>query len=96
MIVMQYTFQIKQGKFYEALELAKDGRKNIWPNITSRIYSSNIGPMNTIIIENEFNDLAEQRKQAERVGAKEEWDPWVEKWFKLVTGPSKNVVWNLE
>jgi hypothetical protein len=93
---MQYTFQIKHGKFYEALELAKEGRKNIWPTITSRIYSSNIGPMNTIVIENEFNDLVEQRKQAELISAKEEWDPWAEKWFKLVTGSSKNVVWNVE
>ena len=96
MIVMQYTFQIKPGKFYEALELAKDGRKNLWPDITSRIYSSNIGPMNTIIFENEFNDIAEQRKHMEQVVAKEEWGPWAERWFELVTGPHKNVVWNLE
>ena len=44
MIVMQYTFQIKPGKFDEAINLAKDGRKNIWPFFSCKISfaSSNI------------------------------------------------------
>ena len=96
MIVMQYTFQIKPGKFDEAVKLAKDGRKNIWPSVICRIYASNIGPMNTIVIENEFEDMAAQRKHMGQVVAKEEWGPWATSWDKLITGTSTNVVWTLE
>lgn len=96
MIVMQYTFQIKPGKLDEALKLAKDGRKNIWPTVNGRIYSSNIGPMNTIVIENEHKDITEQLKHSKQVIAKEAWGPWETKWNELVTGQSANHVWNVE
>jgi len=96
MIVMRYTFQIKPGKDDEALKLAKDGRKNIWPSATSRIYTSNIGPNNTIVIENEHKDLVEQRKHSSQVVAKEEWGPWYARWTELITGNGVNEVWNLE
>jgi hypothetical protein len=51
MIVQRFTVQIKAGKLGEALELAKEGRKNIWPLFPSRIYSTFIGPMDTLVIE---------------------------------------------
>jgi hypothetical protein len=80
----------------EALELTKEERKNLWPTITSRIYSSTIGQMNTIVIENEFNNIAEQQKHMEQVAAKEGWGSWAESWWQLVAGTSKNEVWDLE
>ena len=93
MIVMRYTFQIKPEKWDEALKLAMDGRKNIWPSVTGRIYSSNIGPMNTIVIENEFEDMAAQQKHMGQIVAKEEWDLWVTTWWdELITGTGTNEV----
>lgn len=96
MIVMRWTFQIKPGKLDEALNLAKDGRKNIWDFYTSRIYTSNIGPWGNLVIENEFKDMAEREKLVTRVVENEKWAPWIAGWNELITGEGKNEVWNVE
>jgi len=92
---MRWTFQIKSEKFDEALDLARDGKKNIWSNRTSKIYSSEIGPLNTIVIENEFEDMAARDKLNAEIDAKE-WGKWLARWNKVVTGEGKNEVWNVE
>ena len=96
MIVERFIRQIKHGKLNEALELAKEGRKNIWPEFSCRIFTSNIGTMNTIVTENEFEDMAEREKLYQQVVAKEEWGPWIDRWSELLTGNGANEVWDLE
>ena len=96
MIVMRWTFQIKPTKFDEALDLARDGKKNVWSNMNGKIYFSNIGPLNTIILENEFKDMAEREKLSAEVVAKEEWGQWLAKWNEVTTGEGNNEVWNVE
>ena len=96
MIVQRFTVQLKAGKLGEALELAKEGRKNIWPLFPSRIYSTFIGPMDTLVIENEYADLAEWEKLGHQIYAKEEWGQWVAKFNQLATGGGTIEIWNLE
>ena len=96
MIVERYVFHVKSGKFQEAIEWANEGRKNIWSQVPSKIYSSEIGPWNTIVIENEFEDFADRKKSMSPVGTSEAWAPWYAKWNELIDGHGKNEIWNVE
>ncbi|MFC1997229.1 hypothetical protein ACFLXI_06435, partial [Chloroflexota bacterium] len=82
MIVQRITVQIKPGKLDEALTLAKEGRRNVWTFFkSSKIYSSNIGPLSTIVFESEFDDLAEVDKLWKQLGTTENWGTWYTKWM---------------
>lgn len=97
MIVQRFTVQIKPSKMDEALELAKEGRRNVWPFFkSSKIYSSNIGPLSTIAFESEFEDLAEFDKLWKRLGVTDEWGTWYPKWMGVSTGQGANELWNVE
>ena len=98
MIVERWTLQIKPDKYDEALKLVKEGRDDVWSSFTrsSKVYSSNIGPRNTIVIENEFNDLADRQTLLGKTIETEKWDPWVARWRKVTLGPGVNEIWNVE
>lgn len=96
MIVDRFVVQVKPGKVDEALALAKEGRKNLWPFYPSRIYTPYFSRMNTIIIENEFKDMVEHDKLIPKVVANEGWGLWIEKWDELIAGPSTREIWNVE
>jgi len=96
MIVERYTFQIKNGKWDEALELFKEGRKNIWSFFSCRIYSCNYGPINTLVIDNEFKDRAEMDKLWEKLAAKEEWPQFVAKMNEFTTEQGTHTLWTIE
>ena len=95
MIVERWEFHIKPGKFDDALELVEDARKNVWPEFSARIYASAWGTMNTLVFDADFEDLAEHDKLWEIVGAKEEWDVYVNKLFDLTDGPFTHTLWDL-
>ena len=62
MIVNRYTIPIKPGKMNEAVKMALEGSKNIWSIYPSKVYTSNFGTMDKLIIDCEFNDVTEQQK----------------------------------
>ena len=95
MIVVRYTLHIQPGKFQKAIEWANEGRNNVWSYIPCKIYSSTFGPMNTIVIENEFEDLAEREKLTEQVNG-EAWASWLAKWNEIVDGHGTSEVWTVE
>jgi hypothetical protein len=95
MIVVRYTLHIQPGKFQEAIEWANEGRKNVWSNTPGKIYSSTFGPMNTIVIENEYEDFAEWQK-SRQIGTTEKWASWVAKWNEIVDGHGTSEVWTVE
>ena len=96
MIVMRYSFQIKPGKYQEALELVKNGRDNVWSSTPSRIYTSNIGPLNTIVIETEYKDNTEREKVTGAIAATEAWGSFMVSWSKVISGEGKVELWTLE
>ena len=95
MIVVRWIFQVKPSRFSEAVDLARDGKKNVWPNRTSRIYFSEIGPLNAIVFENEFENMAEREKLNSEIDEKK-WGQWLPKWNDVITTDCKNEVWNVE
>jgi hypothetical protein len=96
MIVERYTVQVKDGKWDEALELLKDGRKNIWPFFTCRIYSCNYGPFNTLVIDNEFKDMADLEKKWKKLSAKKKFSVFFDKWDKVTTEQGSHTLWTVE
>ena len=96
MIVERFTIPIKPGNIEEALNLLKDGRKNIWPFFSCRIYSPWFSEQDTLIADNDFEDMAEHDKLWEQVGAKEEWSVYLGKLNELIDGPYTHTLWTLE
>ena len=97
MIVERFTVPIKPGKMEEAVNLLKDGRKNIWPEFSNcRIYSPNFSDNDTVVISSDFEDIVEHRDLWEIVGAKKEFDEFLQKWNEVVTGGGTHQIWNLE
>ena len=96
MIVERWTFQLKPKKYQKAFELAKEGRDDVWSFIPCKIFSPNVGPRNTIVIENEFNDLSDRQTQMGKMFENEKWDSWIERWDKVTLGPGVNEIWNIE
>jgi len=96
MIMERFTIQIKPGKFDEALELTKDGRKNLWPFFSARIYSCNWGTLNTLLLESDFEDMVEHDKLWEQLWAKEGWSAYMTKLNELIDGPYTHTLWTIE
>ena len=95
MIVERYTVQVKHGKWDETLELLEEGRKTIWPFFTCKIYACNYGPFNTLVVDNEFEDMADLEKKWEKLSAKKEFDAWYAKWEMVVTEQGSHTLWNV-
>ena len=96
MIAERFTFQVKPGKWDKAVKLAKEGKKNVWPFISSRIYTVWFGPMQTIVFELEFKDMADHDKKWEKLNAKKKWGTWVAKWQELIAVHGTHEIWGLD
>ena len=95
MIVNRYTIPVKPGKMNEAVKMALEGSKNIWSIYPSKVYTSNFGTMDTLIIDCEFRDVHEQQKLTAQVVEMKEWDLWIAKFNELTIGQGTNEIWNL-
>jgi hypothetical protein len=95
MIVNRYTIPVKPGKMDEAVKMALEGSKNIWSNYPTKVYTSNFGTMDRLIIDCEFKDVTEQQKLTARVVATKEWAQWIDKFNEFLIGQGTNEVWNL-
>ena len=95
MIVNRFIIHVKPGKMDEALKMATEGSKSIWSVYPSKVYASMFGPMNTMIIDCEFKDVAEQQKLTAQVSATDEWASWLVKFNELITGQGTYELWAL-
>ncbi len=96
MIVERFTIPIKPGNLEDALNLLKEGKKNIWPFFSCRIYSPYFSQSDTLVVDNDFEDMAEHEKLWEQLSAKEEWTAFIEKWDELRAGQSTHHIWGLD
>jgi hypothetical protein len=96
MIVERFTIPIKPGNLDEALNLLKDGKENIWPFFSCRIYSPYFSEQDTLVVDNDFEDMVEHDKLWEQLFAKEEWNAFIEKWDKLRAGRGTHHIWGLD
>lgn len=94
MIVERFTIPIKPGKMDEALSMLKD--ENIFAPFTRRIFSPFISPRDVVVIDLDFEDMAEHDQIWGEVFANKEWDAWLAKWDEIRAGQSSNHLWTLE
>ena len=95
MIVERFTVQIKPDKMEEALEHAMEGKKTVWPNRSSKIYSSLTGTAYIIEFDAEFEDMAEAEKSWNQLVETEAWNSWLTKWQGFITGQTTREFWNV-
>ena len=95
MIVNRYTIPVKPGKMDQAVKMALEGSKNVWSIYPAKVYTSNFGTMDTLIIDCEFKDVTEQQKLTAQVVVMEEWASWAAKFNELMLGQGTNEIWNL-
>jgi len=94
MIVERSTVKVKQGCMEELVALAKsEGEKEGW---SCRIYSPNKAPRDTLVVEWEFESLAESEKYWAEWWAKPETAALMEKWYALTERGGNEEIWNLE
>jgi hypothetical protein len=95
MLVHRTTFVVKVGKRDEAVEVLKSGADYLEKVPTFRVYGSSIGPRDTLVLELEFENLAEYERF---------WDEWfatpesaavMEKWVQLREPGGTSEIWQL-
>ena len=79
----------------EAVKMALEGSKNIWSIYPTKVYTSNFGTMDKLIIDCEFKDVTEQQKLTAQVAAMKEWAQWIAKFNELTIGQGTNEIWKL-
>ena len=96
MIVERYTLIVKNGKWDEALDLFKEGRRIFGLSFPAEFTLVTTANVNTLVIDNEFKDMAEHDKLWEQLAAKEEWPQFMAKMNELTTEQGSHTLWTLE
>jgi hypothetical protein len=95
MIVNRRTFAMKRGCMEEVVALVKaDWERNSWPH-ARRLYTPNIAPFGVMVVELEFENLAEYEKSWAEWFASPEGVAFMEKWVTLTRSSGTNEIWNL-
>ena len=98
MIVGRWLETIRQGHMEEATATTNEMLEAFegFAQRPTRVYTSSVGPGNTVATEIEFESLAEYESVLAEFFASPEAASFFEKWHKLAEGPSSNEIWNLQ
>jgi hypothetical protein len=94
MIVVRNVFRLKFGKAKDALALWKEGRQIAEKTGSGggmRAMTDLVGPFYTLVMEEQFESLAEMEKQFQSEMGAEEWKVWYQKFVPLVDSEYREV-----
>ena len=94
MIVNRRTFKVTDPD--KAVALLKGPNDYLGTLPTFRIYSSNIGTWNLVVLEQEFENLTEYEKFWDNFSKAPETPALMEEWQKVTLPGGTNEIWNLE
>jgi len=94
MLVERFTWHVKPGCVDEFTELL-DAERQRYDKATARIYTSYIGPNNTVMWEGEFEDEEERQAFWEEWLQQPEAQVLMEKMTTLERGGGSHELWNL-
>lgn len=86
MLVVRDVFNIKFGRMREALELWQEGKQHIMNNTTAppRLMTDLTGDYYTLVLESQFNNLADYEQAMQTEMQKQDWRNWYQKFTPLV------------
>ena len=93
MIVDRITWKVKRGCMQEAVALCKSFAESAGP--TTRIYTANVGPHDTLVADHEFESLAERESFLKEWSARPDTPAFMEKWRALTERGGTHEIWNL-
>ena len=94
MIVVRNVFRLKFGKAKDALALWKEGRQIAEKTGSGggmKAMTDLTGPFYTLVMEEQFESLAEMEKQFQSEMGAEEWKAWYQKFVPLVDSGYREV-----
>jgi hypothetical protein len=100
MIVNRRTFYVKQGRMQELIELIKaegQAEKERGGYLGSlRIYTPNIAPFGVVVVDWQYESLAEHEKGWAEWAARPTTAAFMQKWMELTEPTGLNEIWDLE
>lgn len=94
MLVNRRTFMVKTGRVEEAAKLLKAGEKYHKHVPTNRIYISDIGTYNQVVLELEFENMTEYERFWAEWEASPDLEAFMKKWHKVTKGGISEI-WQL-
>ena len=95
MIVHRQTFTVKLGQRDAAMELLNTGGTHVEPTPTFRVYGNSVGPHDTVVLEIEFENLADYERFWNAWRAAPESAAVFEKWYQLIEPGGTSEIWDL-
>ena len=93
MLAFRWILKVKPGKWGKAIELAQSVKK-VCPDWEGRIYTSEYGPGDTLIFEDEHESVAEFEAYWNKYHDKPEFTAWWNEWNnKVADSGSSTDVW---
>lgn len=97
MLAYRRTWYVKLGRMQEALELIQQAVDTFRDRgFTGRAYSSNVGPADVIVWEEDWSSTQEHDQAWAEFGNTAEAKEWFQQWFKLVERGGMQETWNLK
>lgn len=94
MIVVRNVFRLKFGKARDALALWKEGReiaRKTGSGGKMKAMTDLVGPFYTLVMEEEFESLADMERHFQADMGMEEWKAWYQKFVPLVDSGYREV-----
>ena len=95
MLVHRHIIQVKPGRGPEVIEMLKAEDERTGYTDKTRIYTSNIGPVHTMIYEIEFENLSELEESWTEWWSLPETPAFMEKWNELIETGGSSETWTL-
>lgn len=93
-VINRRTFLTEHGKFQEAIDILREGAKGI--QYKYRICSSHYGTFDSLVLEMEFESIAQMEAAWTEINARTEMANIMSKWYIATQPGGTNEVWMLE
>ena len=93
MLVNRRVFNVRRGRMDEVLALLKADRERT--GVDYRIYAADIGTLDQVAIEVNFENMQDYEKGWADWGSTPEAAAFMEKWLELTKTGGKNEIWTL-
>jgi hypothetical protein len=95
MIIERFTYQVKPYRLQEAIALVQEERNHSPRKEHIRIYHTMFGTMDQLVLEFEFDDLAQHAEHWDQWFGSERAAPFGEKWRDLIESGAQREIFRV-